>query len=96
MGTKNKPGQFDCYANALDDEPMFVLLARDKKAAQCVRQWAAAYENEKTLGNKPMTPEQYSKWYEAIRCADAMEEWNKNFHNQRRVEQQKNTFAAKA
>jgi hypothetical protein len=29
MGSKIQPGKFDCYANALPDEPMFVLLARD-------------------------------------------------------------------
>lgn len=23
MGSKTNPGQFDCYANALPDEPMF-------------------------------------------------------------------------
>jgi hypothetical protein len=28
MGTKNVPGKFDCYANALPDEPTFVLLGR--------------------------------------------------------------------
>lgn len=32
MGTKNNPGAFDCYANAEPDEPMFVLLGRDKHA----------------------------------------------------------------
>ena len=34
MGTKNNPGQFDCYRNAEPDEPMFVLLARDERAPQ--------------------------------------------------------------
>jgi len=28
MATKKNPGEFDCYANAGPDEPMFVLLAR--------------------------------------------------------------------
>lgn len=40
MGTKLKPGKFDCYANAEPDEPMFVLLARDPLAPQLVRIWA--------------------------------------------------------
>lgn len=31
MGTKNQPGSFDCYANAKGDEPLFVLLGRDKQ-----------------------------------------------------------------
>lgn len=37
MGTKNNPGTFDCYANAAPDEPMFVLLGRDKHAPLLVR-----------------------------------------------------------
>jgi hypothetical protein len=32
MGTKRNPGLSDCYAKAEADEPMFVLLARDKHA----------------------------------------------------------------
>ena len=44
MGTKNNPGNFDCYANAAPDEPMFVLLARDKHAPTLVWLWAALRE----------------------------------------------------
>lgn len=44
MGTKNNPGQFDCYANAEPDEPMFVLLARDRHAPTLVWLWAALRE----------------------------------------------------
>jgi hypothetical protein len=40
MGTKRNPGQYDCYAKAEPDEPMFVLLARDPTAPQLVRDWA--------------------------------------------------------
>lgn len=40
MGTKNKPGAFDYYANAHPDEPMFVLLGRDRDAPKLIRQWA--------------------------------------------------------
>jgi hypothetical protein len=39
MATKNNPGEFDCYANALPDEPMFVLLARDTSAPWLVEIW---------------------------------------------------------
>ena len=39
MGTKSNPGNFDCYANAEADEPLFVLLGRDPSAAFAVRQW---------------------------------------------------------
>ena len=44
MGTKNTPGDFDCYANAADDEPLFVLLGRDKHAPTLVWLWAALRE----------------------------------------------------
>lgn len=32
MGTKNRSGDFDCYANAEPDEPMFILLGRSAKS----------------------------------------------------------------
>jgi len=40
MGTKNNPGEFDCYENAEPDEPMFILLARDPLAPLLVELWA--------------------------------------------------------
>lgn len=40
MGTKNNPGKFDCYENAEPDEPMFVLLGRDRLAAHLVSIWS--------------------------------------------------------
>lgn len=40
MGTKNNPGQFDCYENAEPDEPMFILLGRDRLAAHLVSIWS--------------------------------------------------------
>lgn len=39
METKNNPGPFSCYANAAPDEPMFILLARDKASPSAVRMW---------------------------------------------------------
>lgn len=41
MGTKTNPGRFDCYAAAEPDEPMFILLGRDRHAAALVNLWAA-------------------------------------------------------
>jgi hypothetical protein len=40
MGTKNKPGKYDCYDNLDPDEPYFVLMGRDKHAPLLVRMWA--------------------------------------------------------
>lgn len=73
MGTKLNPGEFDCYANALPDEPMFVLLARDALAPDVVRQWAALIEHAINRGMKPETD--IAKVKEARTCADAMGLW---------------------
>jgi hypothetical protein len=45
MGTKNDPGDYDCYENADPDEPMFVLLGRDRHAPELVLAWATMREN---------------------------------------------------
>lgn len=66
MGTKLNPGRFDCYANALPDEPMFVLLARDPLAPQVVDAWASAAR---------FTGVSAEKRREAIKCADDMWAW---------------------
>ncbi len=66
MGTKQNPGQFDCYANAADDEPMFVLLARDKHAPTLVWLWAVLRELD---GEDP------AKVAEARDCIAAMLTW---------------------
>jgi hypothetical protein len=66
MATKNSPGQFDCYANAAPDEPMFVLCGRDKDAATLVRIWALLRHKK---------DEDPAKVREALRCADAMDAW---------------------
>lgn len=64
MGTKNNPGKFDCYANAKPDEPMFILLGRDKHAPDLVRRWAMERGRS---GEDPV------KVQEALDCAAAME-----------------------
>jgi hypothetical protein len=69
MATKNKPGKFDCYANAEPDEPMFVLLGRDRNAGLLVRLWADIRE---------AMQEDPAKVAEARACADAMDAWAKS------------------
>lgn len=66
MGTKNKPGNFDCYANALPDEPMFILLGRDGMAPALVEEWANARER---------AGEDRAKVAEARQCAESMRDW---------------------
>jgi hypothetical protein len=69
MASKDKPGQFDCYANAENDEPMFVLLGRDGHAPQLVELWAGQRADE---GEDP------AKVEEALKCAKAMRKWRYN------------------
>lgn len=66
MGTKNNPPYFDCYANAEPDEPMFILLGRDRMAPYLVELWAEYRESE---GDNP------AQIREARECAAAMREW---------------------
>lgn len=66
MGTKNNPGNFDCYSHAAPDEPMFILLGRDPLAGALVRLWARYRLN---LGEMP------SKVIEALHVADELDEW---------------------
>lgn len=78
MGTKNKPGEFDCYANAEPDEPMFILLARDPLAPLLVSLWAK-------MRQKLDYGEDKLKIDEAINCVGEMRLWmtlnrpNKNY-----------------
>lgn len=69
MGTKNKPGTFDCYGAAHPDEPMFILLARDPLAPDLVDRWAD--QREQSRGPS-------AKVEEARACAKAMREWSKS------------------
>jgi hypothetical protein len=73
MSTKNDPTPYDCYAMALPDEVIFVLLARDPCAPALVRAWAYHREYAITSGRRPETDRMMVE--EARRCADAMEAW---------------------
>jgi len=67
MGTKNDPGQYDCYKKAEPDEPMFVLLARDPLAPILVETWAGL----RWLMNKA----DGRQVEESTKCAQAMRDW---------------------
>lgn len=81
MGTKLKPGAFDCYGNALPDEPMFVLLARDPAAPATVNHWAMLRENRLAIVVEAgeIAPEAAAREAamldEARACAMAMRAW---------------------
>lgn len=75
MGTKAKPGKFDCYAAALPDEPGFTLLARDESAPDLVRAWAVKRRHMMRVGLAPA--DDAEKVAEAFVLADAMRAWRR-------------------
>lgn len=80
MGSKNNPGNYDCYANAAPDEPMFVLLGRDRHAATLTRVWALLRHKE---------GEDEAKVAEALKCADTMDAWARTLGKNPVAEQSK-------
>lgn len=75
MGTKNNPGQFDCYENALPDEPMFVLLARDPDFQDLVQEWARRRRMKILCGERPS--EDTNMVIEAEICAKQGADWRR-------------------
>lgn len=72
MGTKTNPGQFDCYAKAAPDEPMFVLLGRDPDAALAVAFWAVL---RFLRTGQPLVGDEADKIAEALACANTMDQY---------------------
>lgn len=70
MGTKNNPGEYDCYANAEPDEPMFILLARDPIAPVLVDLWATLRETQGCADHPGRSHTDKAK--EAHHCAKQM------------------------
>jgi hypothetical protein len=75
MGTKDNPGKFDCYHNALPDEPMFILLGRDPWAPDLIELWAEKRMRDILLGTRPKSD--LPMVDEAQHCAAAMRDWRK-------------------
>ena len=76
MGTKANPCAHDCYAKALPDEPMFVLLARDLDAPRVVEEWARLRKIDVDTGLRPK--EDAVLVNEAYECARAIAaDWRK-------------------
>jgi hypothetical protein len=75
MGSKNNPGEFSCYEAAAPDEPMFILLGRDKQAPARVRDWAFMRETAIQRGEKPSSD--MEKVREARQCAADMETYRR-------------------
>lgn len=75
MGTKLEELRNGCFAAAMDDEPMFVLLARDPDAPRVIRNWAMQREDEIERGQRPNSDR--AKVMEARKTADKMDDWRK-------------------
>lgn len=39
MGTRNSPAPYDCWSRLADDEPYFLLMARDSSAPLAIIAW---------------------------------------------------------
>ena len=88
MATKQNPGEYDCYAHAAPDEPLFTLVAKDPLAPILVRIWVLLREcrpdsaimkqiiyaraSLKRAKKQPIKPQ---KAVEAQQCAKDMETW---------------------
>jgi hypothetical protein len=73
MSTKITELQDGCFAKALDDEPMFVLLARDTGAPARVRDWAIQRKADISIGKRPESD--MGQVNDAFATADRMEAW---------------------
>jgi hypothetical protein len=73
MGTKNNPGRFDCYGNALPEEPMFILLGRDRHAPMVVEFWADLRAGRVAAREVPASD--LAMAAEARGCAVDMQRW---------------------
>jgi hypothetical protein len=69
MGTKLNPGKYDCLHKAHQDEPYFVILARDPLSYTIVSLWAKL--------RRIMAPKDTDKCLEAERIAVDMMRWRK-------------------
>lgn len=57
----------DCLTNSQEDEPVFVLVARDRLAASIVREWARRASSTKSVS--------MTKAVQALEVAKAMDDW---------------------
>lgn len=75
MGSKENPDKFDCYTNALPDEPMFILLGRDPAGPDLVNDWADIREAQIGNGSRPASDKAMVE--SARQCAENMRAWRK-------------------
>lgn len=64
-----------------DDEPVFVLVARDMLASAHVRHWAVELES-RAQAEGTLTEQRRAKIVDAFAVADAMDEWRYAHHGE--------------
>jgi hypothetical protein len=65
-----------CLEKAADDEPIFVLRAQDKLAANTVRHWAREFlKAHGGVLSEQIDPKVIAKYKEAHALADKMDAW---------------------
>lgn len=77
MGTKDNPGEFDAYAKAEPDEPIFVLLARDLEAPLVIHIWVHLWMREIQMGLRPESDRPQIE--AAMRTATEMQQWGEEW-----------------
>jgi hypothetical protein len=65
----------NCLINSADDEPVFVLVARDRAGASTVRYWVSAVEGLYTQEGVTMSVATRRKLDLALVEADRMDDW---------------------
>lgn len=73
--TKNHPSDFDGYAKALPDEPLFTLLARDPSMPHLITLWAARRNYD--INNKHQPESDRAMIDEAHRIAKEATRWRR-------------------
>lgn len=68
METKANPGPHACFNRALADEPMFILLGRDRAAPDAIRAWVEAR-------NRLGLDTDQEQLLEAFKDSDRFREW---------------------
>jgi hypothetical protein len=86
MGTKNNPGEYDCYAKAAMDEPLFTMRAKDVSAPYFVEMWTfirkGRWDSARMVLEQMINDDRIrvlvgdcDKFDEALAIAEAMRQW---------------------